>query len=50
MQLTPTIKKKFGLYGRTVVVKAFCTKSNKSVAEPHIGCGICHPVNEKIKF
>ncbi len=50
MQLTPTIKKKFGLFKRYVSVKAFCIKSGKSVAEPHVGCGLCHPLNGKIEF
>jgi hypothetical protein len=29
---------------RRVVVSAYCTKSEKVVKEPEIGCGICHPL------
>lgn len=29
---------------KRVEVTAFCTKSQSPVAEPHIGCGQCHPI------
>jgi hypothetical protein len=29
---------------RRVQVQAYCEKSGKSVHEPHIGCGECHPL------
>jgi hypothetical protein len=29
---------------RMVKVSAYCTKSHKPVAEPHIGCGECHSI------
>jgi hypothetical protein len=32
---------------RRVKVSAYCTKSQTNVAEPEIGCGLCHPeINE----
>ncbi len=43
MQLTGEIKKDFGFIKR-MHVSAFCTKSNKKVKEPHVGCGQCHPL------
>ncbi len=27
-----------------VTVSAFCRKNNRPVAEPHVGCGECHPL------
>ncbi len=33
----------FGL-GKHIEINAFCTKSEKKVKEPHIGCGQCHPL------
>lgn len=33
----------FGL-GKSMKISAFCAKSNSVVKEPHIGCGICHPL------
>lgn len=33
----------FGLK-KQVLVKAYCTKSGQTVAEPEIGCGQCHPL------
>jgi hypothetical protein len=29
---------------RRVKVSAYCTLSKKSVAEPEVGCGQCHPL------
>lgn len=29
---------------RKVQVSAFCTRSNNAVAEPEVGCGLCHPL------
>lgn len=29
---------------KRVEVKAYCSKSQKVVTEPHIGCGQCHPL------
>ncbi len=31
-------------FQRRVQVSAFCEKTFRSVAEPHIGCGECHPL------
>lgn len=38
----------FGLR-RRVTVSAYCTKSKKTVTEPEIGCGECHPINDLFK-
>lgn len=27
-----------------LAVSAFCLKANRPVAEPHVGCGECHPL------
>ncbi len=32
------------LFQRRVQIKAYCQKTEKSVSEPHIGCGDCHPL------
>jgi len=32
------------LFQRRVQLSAFCAKANRQVAEPHIGCGECHPL------
>lgn len=32
------------MFQRRVQVSAFCEKVHRSVAEPQIGCGECHPV------
>jgi len=47
MVLIPVIRRKLGLFKRYVSIKAFCKKSNEQVKEPHIGCGICHPIDFK---
>jgi hypothetical protein len=31
-------------FQRRVKVKAFCEKTQRSGFDPHIGCGICHPL------
>jgi hypothetical protein len=49
MILTPVIKKRFGVFKRYVEIQAFCQKSNGSVKEPPIGCGICHPFDTQSK-
>ena len=46
MVLTPTIKKNIFGKNKQVKVTAYCTKSNKIVEVPEIGCGICHPISE----
>jgi hypothetical protein len=37
----------FGL-GRNITVTAYCRRSNRAVADPHIGCGECHVVLREI--
>ena len=32
------------VFQRRVQVTAFCGKTNRSVSEPQIGCGECHPL------
>lgn len=29
---------------RRVTVSAYCTRAEKPVAEPEVGCGLCHPL------
>ena len=31
-------------FSRRVQISAFCEKSKRTVAEPQIGCGECHPI------
>lgn len=32
------------LFMRRVQVSAYCEKGGRNVAEPHVGCGECHPL------
>jgi hypothetical protein len=45
LQLHGTVTRSFAsLFQRRVQVSAHCEKTDRSVAEPHIGCGECHPL------
>ncbi|MEI6290850.1 MAG: hypothetical protein WCP19_10490 [Chloroflexota bacterium] len=45
IQLTGKVTRPFtAAFMRRVEVKAYCEKSNKTVSEPQIGCGECHPI------
>ncbi len=39
------------LFQRRVQVTAYCDKTKRAVAEPHVGCGECHalPFNFQVK-
>ena len=49
MSFTPTISKKWFLGKRQVKVISYCSKSKTIVTTPHVGCGLCHPVEEILK-
>ncbi|HEY4693265.1 MAG TPA: hypothetical protein VIH16_07490 [Bellilinea sp.] len=38
------VKRTLGVFRKRVIVSASCTKSKTNVAEPHVGCGQCHPI------
>jgi hypothetical protein len=42
MNLTGHVQRNFFGLQKKVEVKAFCRKTNRSVADPYIGCGECH--------
>jgi len=44
MILEPRVKQGFLGIGRWVEIEAFCTLSKKTVSEPQVGCGQCHPI------
>jgi len=45
MQLRATIARPVGaLLQRRVQVTTYCEKVQRSVEEPHVGCGECHPL------
>ncbi len=45
LQLRPHVGRPItAVFQRRVQVNAFCERSRKAVAEPHIGCGECHPL------
>jgi hypothetical protein len=44
--LTPRIQKGFFGLKRQVKITAFCSKSQTTVKEPEVGCGICHPLTD----
>lgn len=35
--------------GSRMKISAYCTLSEKSVSEPQIGCGLCHPLPPEFK-
>jgi hypothetical protein len=46
MVLTGEVKRGFLGLRKTVSIKAYCQKSQKDVADPYIGCGVCHDLPE----
>jgi len=44
MILSAEVVHQFLMFGKRVQVSAFCTRSQQTVAEPFIGCGLCHPL------
>jgi hypothetical protein len=44
MKLEAEVKRPFFVLKRQVSVRAYCTKTQKNVKEPEIGCGQCHPL------
>ena len=40
----PALMRPFPFLRQAVTVQAYCTKTKRDVAEPHIGCGECHPL------
>jgi hypothetical protein len=49
MQLSAEVVRPFFVLPRKVKISAYCTKSNRAVSEPHIGCGECHDLPEIFK-
>lgn len=50
MQLVPRISRPFPFTTKKVTIQAYCEKSNTSVENPKIGCGSCHPLDERFTF
>jgi hypothetical protein len=44
LELTAHVRRALLGIIRTVEVTAYCTLSEQTVKEPHIGCGQCHPL------
>jgi hypothetical protein len=44
MVLKPDVRGKLIKFKRRVKINAYCTKVNRAVSEPEIGCGECHPL------
>jgi hypothetical protein len=44
LTLEGQVGRRFIILGRMVNVRAYCTKTLQPVAEPHVGCGQCHPL------
>jgi hypothetical protein len=45
MSLRPQLVRRLTAgFQRQVTVRAFCEKTDRSGFDPHIGCGICHPL------
>ena len=49
LRLIPTVNRPISaLFQRRVQISAYCEKTKRNVAEPHIGCGECHTLPFKI--
>lgn len=44
MILHPRLVRSFPFIRKQIQVDAFCSKTERVVTEPHIGCGECHPL------
>lgn len=44
MILTPSLGRPFPFTRQQVQIRAYCQKTQRSVTEPQIGCGECHPL------
>jgi hypothetical protein len=44
MKLEAEVQRLFFILKRQVKVRAYCTKTQRDVKEPEIGCGECHPL------
>jgi hypothetical protein len=45
LQLRPQVGRPLNAaFQKRVQITAFCEKTSRSVKEPHIGCGECHPL------
>ncbi len=42
--LEPRVDRPFPFLRRQVHIQAHCNKTHRSVAEPKVGCGECHPL------
>jgi len=42
-RLTPALERPIFFMRPQVRITAYCTKAERSVDEPRIGCGLCHP-------
>jgi hypothetical protein len=42
MQLIPRLERSLPLFKQQVKVNTFCTKTERSGFDPHVGCGQCH--------
>jgi hypothetical protein len=43
--LEPELVRPFPFVKRKVNIKASCTKTQRAVEDPYIGCGECHPID-----
>lgn len=48
LRYTPTIYKPLFFMKPKIKITSYCTKTNRNVVEPKIGCGDCHPGLENI--
>ena len=44
MVLEPRLERSLPFLKQRVMIGVTCTKSNRSGFDPHIGCGLCHPL------
>ncbi len=46
MVLEPSLVRPFLIGKQQVRIKTFCNKTQRRDFDPHIGCGVCHPLPE----
>lgn len=44
LELRPALHRPFPFIQQVVRITAYCSKVEKVVTEPYIGCGECHPL------
>jgi hypothetical protein len=49
MVLSAKVSRKFLWIKKSVIIEAYCKKTNQAVKNPYVGCGECHPLPDVFK-